>query len=106
MRYVPSISPVTTSPNTRQVRGLTAAQAIKPVYPREQPRPYVEQPAHHQERTLSVEQPHHGMPAEDRRKACRRTQHLPVLVELRSGLDRRRHNLRGDDPAEHIDETA
>ena len=106
MRYVPSIPPVTTSPNTRQVRGLTAAQAVKPVFPREQPLPYVEQHTSHQREALSVEQQPLEMSVEDRRKACRRVSHQPVLVELRSGQDRRRHNLRGDDATEHIDETA
>ncbi len=106
MRYVSSIPPVTTSPNTRQVKGLTATQAVRPVYPHEQSLPYVEQPAHHQGATLSVEQQHGEMPAEDRRKACRRVSHQPVLVELRSGQDRRRHNMRSDDATEHIDEIA
>jgi hypothetical protein len=31
--------------------------------------------------------------------------HQPVLVDLRSGPDRRRHNLRADDLVDHIDET-
>jgi hypothetical protein len=45
---------------------------------------------------------HRELPAEDRRKTCRRTQHLPVLVEPRSGVERRRHNLfEGAD--EHVD---
>jgi hypothetical protein len=43
------------------------------------------------------------MPAEDRRKTCRRVQHLPVLVELRSGVERRRHNLFEGVADEHVD---
>jgi hypothetical protein len=48
----------------------------------------------------------HSGPFEDRRKACRRLSQQPVLVELRSGVERRRHNLRADDLVDHIDETA
>jgi hypothetical protein len=100
MRYVTSISPATTSPNTRQVMGLSAAQAVKPVHSQEHPVPYVE---HHEDAYRVLPQSHPNIPAEDRRKACRRVNHLPVLIELRSGIDRRHHNLREGDVAEHID---
>lgn len=107
MRYVPSLPPVTTSPNTRQVKGLSAAQAVKPVYPREQPESYTAPQAVQQAAAGVQQQPSHRMqPFEDRRKACRRVSHQPVLVELRSGIDRRRHNLRKGDVVEHIDEQA
>ena len=106
MRYVPSIPSATTSPNTRQVRRLSAAQAVKPLSPREQPvLPYVGRQSHHRVTAQPVEQPHQReTPAEDRRKTCRRVSHQPVLVELRTGIDRRRHNLREGDIVEHIDE--
>jgi hypothetical protein len=39
----------------------------------------------------------------ERRIYCRRTEHLPILVELRSGMERRRHNQRSDDITEHVD---
>lgn len=108
MRYVPSIPSTTASPTTRQVKGLSAAQAVKPVFSREQPvLPHVEPHAVHQEPVRPVAQQQHRTVAfEDRRKACRRVSHQPVLVELRSGIDRRRHNLREGDMTEHIDETA
>lgn len=100
MRYVTSIPPATTSPNTRHVMGLSAAQAVKPVRPHERPTPYVE----HQEDAYRVKhQPSPLVPIEDRRKACRRVSHQAVLIELRSGIDRRHHNLREGDVAEHID---
>lgn len=102
MRYVTSIPPAATSPNTRHVMGLSAAQAVKPVQPRERPDSYVE----HQENAYRVErppQPQPNVPVEDRRKACRRVRHQQVLIELRSGIDRRHHNLREGDVAEHID---
>jgi hypothetical protein len=43
---------------------------------------------------------------EERRKLCRRVTHQAVLIELRSGIDRRRHDLREGAVADHIDETA
>jgi len=104
MRFVPSIPSVPTSPDSRQVRGLTATQAVRPVYPREQPVQYVTPHAAHQEALRPIEpQLHRELPTEDRRKTCRRTQHLPVLVELRSGGDRRHHNLFEGGADEHVD---
>jgi len=103
------IPPVaTTSPNTRHVMGLTAALAVKPVHPSEHPVPYVEQLKAHQEAAHPVEPqlsyvPAEIVPVEDRRKACRRVAHQAVLIELRSGIDRRHHNLIEGDVAEHID---
>lgn len=100
MRYVTSISPAATSPDTRHVMGLSAAQTVKSVQPRAQPVPYVE----HQENAYRVNpRPHPHVPLEDRRKARRRVNHQPVLIELRSGIDRRHNNLREGDVAEHID---
>jgi hypothetical protein len=45
-----------------------------------------------------------NLPLEERRKACRRIHHQKVLIELRSGLDRRRHNLLAGGVVDHIDE--
>jgi hypothetical protein len=104
MRFVPSLPPVTKAPDNRPVRGTSAAHAVKPVYPREQPVQYVAPNTAHQEALRPVEpQLHRELPAEDRRKTCRRTQHLPVLVELRSGVERRRHNLFESGADEHVD---
>lgn len=41
---------------------------------------------------------------EERRKVSLRIRRQPVLVEFRSGIDRRRRNLRASDIVEHIDE--
>lgn len=109
MRYVTDIPPVATpSSNTRHVMGLTASLAVKPVYPGEHPVATVEHLKAHQEATHPVE-PRLSyvsteiVPVEDRRKACRRVTHQAVLIELRSGIDRRHHNLIEGDVAEHID---
>lgn len=103
MRYVPSISPTTTSPDTRSVRGLSATHAVKPVHPREQIVSIIEHHAVHRESAQPVE-PRRDVAAEERRKICRRVSNQSVLVEFRSGVDRRRHNFRAGDVVEHIDE--
>jgi hypothetical protein len=41
---------------------------------------------------------------EDRRTYCRRVAQQPILEELRSGVDRRKHSQRGGDIMNHIDE--
>jgi len=100
MRYVNSISPVPASPNTRQVKGLSAAHSLTPVHPHTKPPAYED---HHENEHQVGSQAPPNVPVEDRRKACRRVSHQPVLIELRSGVDRRHHNLREGDVAEHID---
>jgi hypothetical protein len=106
MRYVTSLPPVTTRPNTRQVRGLSQTHAIKPVQTDEQAVPNVENKTTKQQWELQARQQHQrSEPFEDRRKTCRRVTRQAVLVELRSGFDRRRRNLRSNDLVDHIDET-
>ena len=106
MHIVPSLPPVTKSPNTRQVGGLTAIHSVKAVQFEEAAVPVVEQQSVQQETARLVEQQrHHEGPFEDRRKYCRRVAQQAVLEDLRSGLDRRRHNLRADGLVDHIDET-
>ncbi|MDX8399543.1 MAG: hypothetical protein R8K20_04780 [Gallionellaceae bacterium] len=99
MRYVNSISPAPKSPNTLQVMGLSAAHSLAPVHPHTKP-PYEEH--HENEHRIGAQAPP-NVPVEDRRKACRRVSHQAVLIELRSGVDRRHHNLREGDVADHID---
>jgi hypothetical protein len=87
------------------VGALSAVQAVKPVYAPLQTVPYVALNTQHQASVPVVEQQQHrDIPLADRRKYCRRVNHLAVLVELRSGIDRRHRNLRAGDVAEHIDE--
>lgn len=98
MRFTPTILPTTATPTTRAVKGLTSTHAVKPVHEE------LEATAV----TLGAEAQHDAahtqLPQEDRRKACRRIHHQKVLVELRSGLDRRKHNLFAGGATEHIDE--
>ena len=101
MRFTPTILPATATPTTRAVKGLTGIHAVKPAHVEEAEPTAV---------TLSPETQHglhrQGLPAEDRRMACRRIHNQKVLIELRSGLDRRRHNLMESGTADHIDEEA
>ena len=108
MRYVSSIPPVSTSSNARQVRALSAVQGVKPVPVPERGVPYVELSTLHQGSVSIVEQQKkREVPLDDRRKLCRRLSHQAVLVELRSGIDRRHQNLREDGGTnDHIDEIA
>lgn len=107
MKIVPiDTPPVMIARDELRVRALTGVKAVKPVQPRTLV-PLVTQPhgaAH--EYVAAAGQPEkrhvvalHG----ERRVYCRRVQHLPVLLELRSGLDRRRHNQREGEVQEHVD---
>jgi hypothetical protein len=104
MRYVTDVPTATTNPFGRQVGGLSAVYAVKAVHPREQTVAAVEHQAEHQQGVHAVEQQNQRhQPIVERRKACRRVAHQHVLIELRSGIDRRHHNLRDGDVVEHID---
>jgi hypothetical protein len=106
MRYVPSIPPVTTSPITREVNAVSAVHAVRAVHAPDKIVPQVEIHTAYQGSAIPVvvQQQHQIIPAEDRRKYCRRVSHMPVLEELRSGIDRRHHDLLGGSVVEHIDE--
>lgn len=107
MQLVPIIPQQTFSvEDSLEVKGIAAVKPAKPVEERTLP-PLVthghELPTHassgisqHEKRQLAVQV--------ERRFVCRRIQHLPILEELRSSVDRRRHNLGGADFQLHIDE--
>ena len=107
MKYVPSLPPPVTGVGAGlEVKALAGIKRVKPVQARTLP-PLVVQP-HTRHETPAVtakkeekrHDPHvHG----ERRIYCRRIEHLPILVELRSGMERRRHNQRADDITEHVD---
>ena len=106
MKYVPNLPPVSGVENRGEVSALFAVKPIKRVQPRTLP-PLVIQPhGSHQEATVestrNIER--RESVQESRRKYCRRVSHQPMLEELRSGLERRRHQQRGSDDMEHIDE--
>ncbi|MBU0688398.1 MAG: hypothetical protein KJ850_08630 [Gammaproteobacteria bacterium] len=101
MRFVPTILPVAATPTSRAVKSLSNVHAVKPVHARD---PEALPDALHSEEHGDHPHKQEGLPFEDRRKACRRIHNQKVLIELRSGLDRRRHNLVEGGPSDHIDE--
>lgn len=113
MRYVPSLPPPTlTGLGTREVRGVMRARPIRPTRVRSNPEANVDIGPTHELRPEAPpvapipEVEHRVVHPEERRVACRRVAHQPVLLDLRSGLDRRHHKMRGSDLTEHIDEEA
>lgn len=112
MRYVPSLPPPITAPEeTGEVHGLTAVRPAKPVQQRTLV-PLVKQRFAPRESSAPVGQ---AVPAnrktdqrsnEERRKYRRRVSQQPMLLDLRPGGDRRRHNQRITDIATSIDEEA
>lgn len=102
MANISTVTSTYTSVGERAVNGLGGAHALKPVQARA-PAPAAEQ---EQQRQNPGRGERHDTSEADRRKAARRVRHQPVLVDLRSGLDRRRYNRREGDIVEHIDEEA
>ena len=107
MQYVPSLLSPGTAPETgSEVKALAGIRRAKPVQARTLP-PLVVQPhARHEappEAAGDEERRHDPHVHGERRLYCRRLQHLPMLVELRSEIDRRQRNQRANDIAEHID---
>ncbi|HEX5364317.1 MAG TPA: hypothetical protein VFW59_08595 [Gallionella sp.] len=103
MKFVPSLPPprITGVGGGLKVNRLTAVGAVRPVQPRTLP-PLVLLP-HEVHEPPEVERRHDRPEQVERRKYCRRVQHRPVLVEFRSGLDRRHRSQREGDPTEHVD---
>lgn len=105
MRYVSNIPPAVMGTKTGLVKGLSAIYAVKPIQDRGQVAPASERSQDKPEGNASlVSKERRDIAIVERRKICRRTRQQKVLIELRSGLDRRRHDLFGTGPAGHIDE--
>ena len=105
MRYVSEVKPATAGTKTSLVPSLSSVHAVKPIHSREQT--VFQVTALHSDNKEAVEADQERatrLPLEDRRKACRRIHTQKVLIELRSGVDRRHHDLLGNHAAEHIDE--
>lgn len=94
-----------------EVARTAAVRPVKPVeertlpplltYAHEQQRPDTGEIMQHPHRRVS-DRPEMADQGE-RRLACRRFHHLPILEELRSLVDRRRHKRRKTDLEPHID---
>jgi hypothetical protein len=108
MKIVPSLPPlITVAKAGLEVEALAPVKAAKPVQPRTLP-PLVVQPRAQPHASPDIagqaERRHDVQVHGERRTYCRRIEHLPMPVELRAGYDRRRHNQRGDDMMDHVDE--
>ncbi len=108
MRYVSEVKPTTTGKKSSLVLGLSTVHAVKPIHSREQT-VFQVTALHQNQHKESVEADKESkgrLPVEDGRKACRRIHNQKVLIELRSGVERRHHDLFGNRAVEHIDEKA
>lgn len=89
-----------------EVSGVAAVKPAKPVMERTLPPLVSHIHEHHEQVSFNDTRPgerkiaRHG----DRRRVCRRLQRHTILEELRSSLERRRHQQRKSDMQMHIDE--
>lgn len=112
MKYVPSLPPPATGAETGlDVKALAGVKRAKPVEARTLP-PLVVQPHARREAppedagkeaAEKKEKRHDPHVYGERRVYSRRLERLPMPVELRSGISRRRHNQRASDITEHVD---
>jgi len=107
MQYVPSLPPVSGVKERMEVLALTPSRRVKSVQLHTHP-PLVVAPPHPQNDAVAkeieaVERREDQPIMKSRRKYCRRVLHQTILEELRSVLERRHQQQRGDDTAEHID---
>ena len=108
MRFVPSLPPpITVAKEGLELKALARVKPAKPVQARTLPPLVVQRHARSEaprDHTGQQERRHDAQVHGERRTYCRRIEHLPILVELRSGIDRRRQKQRGGDLTEHVDE--
>jgi hypothetical protein len=108
MKFVPSLSPPATAPEIApEVQALSGVKRARPVQARISPPLIVQPHVRHEvppEIEVEAERRHDPHANGERRTYCRRVEHRPMLIELRSGRERRRHNQRASDITEHIDE--
>ncbi len=108
MQFVPIIPrPTNVLEERLEVKRLAAVKAARPVQQRTIPPLLVYAHAPPQPDATEqgrLERGEQRVPLQvERRTYCRRVKHLPVLEELRSAVDRRKHPQRGTDQPEHID---
>lgn len=106
MKYAPEPPPPVTVPEAgAEVKALAGLRAVKPVQERTLPPMIVQQHTENETNAEAAkkERTHDARLNGERRTYCRRTEHRPALLELRSGKERRRHNQRANDLTEHVD---
>ncbi len=107
MRYVPSLPPIVEPPQyDGAVKPAASTTALAPVQERSLPPIIFRQhrPAARPDAINRHWRPRADAAIPDRRLICRRTQDAQMLLDLRSGPDRRRHCQRKNDMTTAIDE--
>lgn len=108
MKIVPDLPPpITVVKDRLEVQALTEVKPAKPVQARTLPPLVVQRHKRHEAPSdlAGLQEKRHDTHVHgERRTYCRRIEHLPFLVELRSLTDRRRHKQREGDATEHVDE--
>lgn len=106
-RFPPRLSIV----GGREIKGAADFSPIKPALVSSYPLTENEQYKRHERQQLRLideknEHERRSLSSEDRRKANLRARQQTMLVEFRSGRNRRRYYQRGSDVVIHIDEKA
>lgn len=110
MRYVYNLPPPVINVGGNEVKGVAGIRPVRPELVRSLPLVEIERGKRNEpsQQPLPVsaqdEQGRRTIYPEERRKVSLRIRRQPVLVDFRSGIDRRRRNLRESDIVEHIDE--
>ena len=114
MQYVQnhSLPPRLNGPEDKnEIKKLTEIEPVRPVSERTHPSQAFQPPTTRPEHQYNLVKPLDEKRNADvflgeRRKVCRRIQTQPLLIELRSKLDRRHKKQRNTDITEHINEKA
>ena len=105
MQIVPIIPQQTISVNeTRDVKGVAGVKPVTPVPDNALPLLFIDAQVTRKVNEVGYQEKRIVSQLDERRMYCRRIQHLRLLEELRSSIDRRRRNQRNTDLLEHIDE--
>lgn len=98
------VDPIQTPKTVIDATEVTPYAAIHSVRRVGQDERVPEPPLHKQTEPAQVErQPDVERLGEDRRKMCRRIYHIPVMLDTRSGIERRKDSRREGDPVAHMD---
>jgi hypothetical protein len=97
------LPPVGVTDDRYEIQEKAGVTAVRPVGPGSAPLTAPRRPAPQQRQPEQPAQEAERRAGEDRRTVDRRTQNLPVLVDTRSGFDRRKGKRRDDDPTTRVD---
>lgn len=107
---LPPLPPVTDRTEVTPKAPVSPVRKVVPGFPEALAEQGVPTRQHNEtEPETATESPHQEAApysGEDRRKLCRRIQHIPVMLDTRSGEERRKHDRPGELPPTHTDEIA